>query len=54
MDFNFKKPTHLFALLGLLGSFLLFIGYPLISLFSSSQITCNLYSIHDPVPKTYP
>jgi membrane protease YdiL (CAAX protease family) len=37
MDFNFKKPTHLFALLGLLGSFLLFVAYPLISLFSSSQ-----------------
>ena len=38
MDFNVKKPTHLFALIGLLGSFFLFIGYPLISLFSSSQI----------------
>jgi membrane protease YdiL (CAAX protease family) len=38
MDFNFKKLTHLFALVGLLGSFLLFIAYPLISLFSSSQI----------------
>ncbi len=38
MDFDFKKPTHLFALVGLLGSFLLFIAYPLISLFSSSQI----------------
>jgi len=38
MDFNFKKPTHLLALIGLLGSFLLFVGYPLISLFSSTQI----------------
>jgi len=37
MDFNFKKPTHIFAFLGLLGSFLLFVAYPLISLFSSSQ-----------------
>jgi membrane protease YdiL (CAAX protease family) len=37
MDFNIKKPTHLFALIVLIGSFLLFIGYPLISLFLSSQ-----------------
>jgi len=43
MDFNFKKPTHLFALLGLIGSFLLFIGYPLFSLFSSTQIP-SLYT----------
>jgi len=38
MDFDIKKPTHLFALILLLGSFILFIGYPLISLFSSSQV----------------
>ena len=38
MDFDGKKLTHLFALIVLLGSFLLFIGYPLISLFSSSQV----------------
>jgi membrane protease YdiL (CAAX protease family) len=38
MDFNFKKPTHLIALLGLLGALLLFIGYPLISLLSASEI----------------
>jgi membrane protease YdiL (CAAX protease family) len=37
MDFDIKKPTHLFALIVLIGSFLLFIGYPLISLFLSSQ-----------------
>jgi membrane protease YdiL (CAAX protease family) len=38
MDFDFKKPTHLLALVGLLGSLLLFVGYPLISLFSSTQM----------------
>jgi membrane protease YdiL (CAAX protease family) len=38
MDFDSKKLTHLFALIVLLGSFLLFIVYPLISLFSSSQV----------------
>jgi len=38
MDFNGKKPTHLFALILLIGSVLLFIGYPVISLFLSSQI----------------
>ena len=38
MDFNGKKLTHLFALILLLASFLLFIGYPLISLFSTSQV----------------
>jgi membrane protease YdiL (CAAX protease family) len=38
MDFDVKKPTHIFAFIGLLASFVLFIGSPLISLFSSSQI----------------
>ncbi len=38
MDFNIKKPAHIFAFIGLLASFLLFIGSPLISLFSLSQI----------------
>lgn len=38
MDFNFKKPLHLFALLGLLGSLFLFIAYPLLSLLLSSTI----------------
>ncbi|HUS98821.1 MAG TPA: type II CAAX endopeptidase family protein [Candidatus Thermoplasmatota archaeon] len=38
MDFNIKKPTHLFALLGVLGTLMLFVGYPLISLFSSVTI----------------
>ena len=38
MDFSFKKPTHLIALLALLGTLALFIGYPLLSLFFPSQI----------------
>ena len=38
MDFNVKKPTHLFAFIAILASFLLFVGYPLITLFSSSQM----------------
>lgn len=38
MDFDVQKKTHLFVLIMLMGSFLLFIGYPLISLFSSSQV----------------
>ena len=38
MDFDFKKPMHLVALLGLLGSMALFIGYPLLSVFSSTPI----------------
>ena len=43
MDFNFKKPIHLFALIGLLGSLFLFVVYPLIAVFSSTQIP-SLYS----------
>jgi hypothetical protein len=38
MDFDIKKPTHLFALILLMGSIFLFVGYPLISLFSLSQV----------------
>jgi membrane protease YdiL (CAAX protease family) len=38
MDFDVKKPIHLFALLCVLGSLLLFVGYPLISLFFPSQV----------------
>jgi membrane protease YdiL (CAAX protease family) len=38
MDLNLKKPMHLIALLGVIGSLALFIGYPLISIFSSTQI----------------
>ena len=38
MDFNFKKPTHFVALLGVLGSLTLFVVYPLISVFFSTQI----------------
>lgn len=43
MDFTFKKPIHLLALLLLFGTFALFIASPLISLFSSTQIP-SLYS----------
>lgn len=42
MDFDVKKPTHLFAFLLLLGSFLLFIGYPLISLVLPSETTVQI------------
>jgi membrane protease YdiL (CAAX protease family) len=38
MDFTVKKPIHLVALIGLLGSLALFIGYPLYSLFSTTEI----------------
>lgn len=38
MDFNIKKPTHIFAFIAILACLFLFIGYPLISLFSSSQV----------------
>ncbi len=38
MDFTLKKPMHLIALLGILGSLALFIGYPLLSVFSPTQI----------------
>ena len=43
MDFDVKKPTHLFALLCVLGTLFLFVGYPLISLFSPTQIP-SLYN----------
>ena len=42
MDFDIKKPTHLFALLVLLGSLLLFVGYPLISLFLPSEMPVQI------------
>jgi membrane protease YdiL (CAAX protease family) len=38
MDFNFRKPTHLIALLGLLGSLGIFVISPLISVFFPTQI----------------
>ncbi len=38
MDFTLKKPMHIVALLGLLGTLALFIGYPVLSLFLSSEI----------------
>jgi membrane protease YdiL (CAAX protease family) len=43
MDFNFKKPTHLVAFLGVLGSLFLFVVYPLITVFSFTQIP-SLYT----------
>lgn len=43
MDFTIKKPLHLIALLGLLGSLALFIGFPLLSIFYPTQIP-SLYS----------
>jgi len=43
MDFSFKKPTHLFALLGVVGSLFLFVVYPLITVFSFTQIP-SLYT----------
>ena len=38
MDFTLKKPMHLVALLGIIGSLALFIGYPLLSIFFSTEI----------------
>jgi membrane protease YdiL (CAAX protease family) len=38
MDFTLKKPMHLVALLGILGSLALFVGYPLLSIFFPTQI----------------
>ena len=43
MDFNFKKPIHLFAFLGVLGALFLFVVYPLIAVFSFTTIP-SLYS----------
>jgi membrane protease YdiL (CAAX protease family) len=43
MDFNFKKPTHFLAFLGLLSALFLFVIYPLISVFSVTQIP-SLYT----------
>ncbi|PNX47237.1 MAG: hypothetical protein BV459_04830, partial [Thermoplasmata archaeon M11B2D] len=38
MDFDYKKPHHLVALLLLIGSLALFVAYPVLSLFYSPQI----------------
>jgi membrane protease YdiL (CAAX protease family) len=43
MDFNFKKPTHFLAFLGLLSALFLFVIYPLIAVFSVTQIP-SLYT----------
>jgi uncharacterized protein len=39
MDFNIRKPSHLLALLGVAGSLFLFVIYPLLSIFTPTQIT---------------
>lgn len=51
MDFNVNKPTHLVALLGLLGSLALFLGYPLISLFFPTQIPAIYSPLMSPLQK---
>ncbi len=51
MDFNFKKPTHLFALLGVIVSLSLFVIYPLVSLSSSSEIPSIFTSSMTPTQK---
>jgi membrane protease YdiL (CAAX protease family) len=43
MDFNFKKPTDIVAFLGILGSLFLFVVYPLVTVFSFTQIP-SLYT----------
>ena len=43
MDFNFKKPTHIVAFLVILGSLFLFVIYPLVTVFSFTQIP-SLYT----------
>jgi membrane protease YdiL (CAAX protease family) len=43
MDFTVRKPTHVLAFLLLFGTFLLFIGYPLISVFFPTTIP-TIYS----------
>lgn len=43
MDFTGNKPTHLVALLGLLGSLALFILFPLVSVFFPTEIP-DIYS----------
>jgi len=43
MDFNFKKPTHIVAFLAILGSLFLFVVYPLVTVFSFTQIP-SLYT----------
>jgi hypothetical protein len=51
MDFNFKKPTHLFALLGVIVALFLFVIYPLISMYSSSEIPSIFTSSMTPSQK---
>jgi membrane protease YdiL (CAAX protease family) len=43
MEFTVKKPMHVIALLGVLGSLALFIGYPVVSLFLNTEIP-SIYS----------
>lgn len=51
MDFNVKKPTHLVALLGLLGSLALFIVFPLVSLFLPTEIPAIYSPLMSPLQK---
>jgi membrane protease YdiL (CAAX protease family) len=51
MDFNIKKPTHFIALLGLLGSFFIFIISPVISIFFPTQIPSVYTSSMTPLQK---
>lgn len=51
MDFDVKKPTHLVALLGLLGSLALFIVFPLVSLFFPTEIPAIYSPLMSPLQK---
>jgi membrane protease YdiL (CAAX protease family) len=51
MDFTLKKPAHLLALLGVLGSLLLFVVYPLISLAYPTQIPAIYNPLMTPFQK---
>lgn len=51
MDFDVKKPTHLVALLGLLGSLALFIVFPLVSLFLPTEIPAIYSPLMSPLQK---
>ncbi len=52
MDFDVKKPTHVFAVLCVLGTLLLFVGYPLFSLFFPLQIPTLYPPSMTPLQKT--
>jgi len=52
MDFNFRKPLHLFALLCLLVSLGLFVALPVYSLFLPAQDYASMISTLQPFQKT--